>query len=60
MEFVNFAADPRSFVTRQIDQAKQEINFIESNHKTKTDNLKSCVTLILVTILVTQMESKCG
>ena len=28
----------------QIDQAKQDIKFIESNHETKADNLKSYVT----------------
>ena len=47
-----FVADyRRSCVTRvnpnsltQIDEAKQDIKFNESNHDTKTDNLKSCVT----------------
>ena len=41
----------RSCVTRvdpnsqtQIDQEKQDSTFNESNHDTKTDNLKSCVT----------------
>ena len=35
--------DPK-FVGTQIDQAKQDIKFNESNHDTKTDSLKSCVT----------------
>ena len=46
MVSVNFVADRRSCVTR-VDpdrSGKTDIKFIESNHETKTDNLKSFVT----------------
>ena len=41
-----FVADYRRYPNSltQIDEAKQDIKFNESNHDTKTDNLKSCVT----------------
>ena len=48
MVSVNFVADRRLCVTHvdpdPIRQNKTDIKFIESNHETKTDNLKSCVT----------------
>ena len=44
-----FVADYRRSCVTRVDpnsqtQAKQGIKFNESNHDTKTDNLKSCVT----------------